>query len=288
MENKISIVYICDEYYVMPTCVSIQSIYENKKNSIYNIYILGIDISERSKQLIESIELKDINIKLFTLENKYKNVNTTHVYVSKSALHKFDIPNILPDLDKVLYLDSDTIVQSDLAYLFNTDINDLYAGVVKDFSATYVNNDNERLGLKNYFNSGVMLLNLKNLRQENIPEKLLHYKLHSNCTKYMDQDCFNAIFEENVIFLNPKYNYLIASENLYKNEAYENIFPEIVHFAYLHPWKHKSVKYCEIWKRYLKNSVCKNYKLECDRPLFYTEKKNNKRIIYIGKIKITF
>lgn len=47
-KNEISIVYICDEYYVMPTCVSIQSIYENKKNSVYNIYIFGVELSDKS------------------------------------------------------------------------------------------------------------------------------------------------------------------------------------------------------------------------------------------------
>ena len=50
MSNNISVVYICDEKYVMPTCVSIQSIYENKKDSVYDIYVIGIDLSQNSKK----------------------------------------------------------------------------------------------------------------------------------------------------------------------------------------------------------------------------------------------
>ena len=55
MKNNISIVYICDEKYVMPTCVSIQSIYENRKVSVYDIYIIGVDLSQKSKNRIKSI-----------------------------------------------------------------------------------------------------------------------------------------------------------------------------------------------------------------------------------------
>ncbi len=185
-KNEISIVYICDEYYVMPTCVSIQSIYENKKNSVYNIYIFGVELSDKSKKLIESLKLEDINIKLFTLDNKYDDINTTHVYVSKAALFKFDIPLILKDLDKVLYIDSDTVIMDDLAELYNTDLTDYYAGVVKDLTSVHIFKDNERVGTKSYFNSGMMLLNLENLRKDNIPQKLLQYKLNTSSVKYMD------------------------------------------------------------------------------------------------------
>lgn len=289
-KNEISIVYICDEYYVMPTCVSIQSIYENKKNSVYNIYIFGVELSDKSKKLIESLKLDDINIKLFTLDNKYDDINTTHVYVSKAALFKFDIPLILKDLDKVLYIDSDTVIMDDLAELYNTDLTDYYAGVVKDLTSVHIFKDNERVGTKSYFNSGMMLLNLENLRMDNIPQKLLQYKLNTSSVKYMDQDCFNVVLASKLKFLSSEYNFMTSNEGLYdKNICKRNSKkPIIVHLTPQKPWKTDKMPYVKIWNKYFKKSVCKNYKLEKVKPFIYKEKILNKRIIHIGKIKISY
>ncbi len=288
--DTISVVYICDEYYVMPTCVSIQSIYENKKNSIYNIYIFGVELSEKSKQLIKSIKLKNINIKLLDLDNKYEQLNTTHLCVSKSALFKFDIPIILKDLDKILYIDGDTVVNDDLSQLFNTDITDCYAGVVKDLTSIFVFKDNERVGTPSYFNSGMMLLNLEKLRNDNIPEKLLQYKLDSASQKYMDQDCFNVVLASNLKFLPAEYNFMTSNEILYKNNICErsDVNALIIHYTPQKPWKEDEMPYVKLWNKYFRKSVCKNYKLEKNKAFIYKEKINNKRIIHIGKIKISY
>lgn len=288
--NEISVVYICDEYYVMPTCVSVQSIYENKKNSIYNIYIIGVELSEKSKKLIKSIKLKNVNIKLFTFDNKYEQLNTTHVSVSKSALFKFDIPWILKDLDKVLYIDSDTVVADDLNELFKTDITDYYAGVVKDLTSIYVFKDNERVGTSSYFNSGMMLLNLKNLRKDNISQKLLEYKLNSSSVKYMDQDCFNVVLAPSIKFLPSEYNYMTSNEALYENNICKCDIGNavIIHYTPQKPWKQEDMPYVKLWDKYFRKSVCKNFKLEKTKAFIYKQKIDNKRIIHIGKIKISY
>ena len=287
MSNNISIVYICDEKYVMPTCVSIQSIYENRKVSVYDIYIIGVDLSQKSKDKIKDINLPNINIHLLNFENKYKDLNTNHVYVSKAALFKFDIPNILPDLDKVLYLDGDTIVLDDLVELFNTDIKDYYAGVVRDFPAYYVRKDYEEVGLYDYFNSGVMLLNLNNLRNNKIPEKLLEYKLQSNSTRYMDQDCFNVIFSGHIKFLDPKYNFMTSAIYLYDKFCLKHSDPVLVHTTTGEkPWKFAGVPYSDVWVNYFKKSVCCDYHL--NRKFIYKERVGSKRIVHLGKIKISY
>ena len=247
---RISIVYICDEKYVMPTCVSIRSIYENKQDSTYDIYIIGVDLSQKSKETINKINLLGLNIHLLTYKNKYKNLNTNHIYVSKAALFKFDIPNILVDLDKVLYIDSDTIILDDLGELFNTDIDHYYAGVVSNSKPNY-KGDCAELCLNDYFNSGVMLLNLKTLRENNIPDKLYQDKL-SRATRFMDQDCFNKVFAGHIKFLDPKCNYLTVYSDAYP----KNLRPYIVHFASEKPWKKFDVKYGRSWdKYYLKSKI---------------------------------
>ena len=112
---------------------------------------------------------------------KYNNLEKKDFPVSTAALFKFDLPNLLPDsIEKVLYLDGDIIVQGDLSELYSTDISDVYAGVVKDYRGLTLKGDfNERLKINHtaYFNSGVLLLNLSLLRNDNLPEKLLNIYL---------------------------------------------------------------------------------------------------------------
>ncbi|MCK7489743.1 MAG: hypothetical protein MZU79_05535 [Anaerotruncus sp.] len=90
-------------------------------------------------------------------------------YVTSAAYLKFDLPDLIPNQDKVLYLDGDIIIQKDLSDLFEINIKDYYAGAVKDIGL--IDND---LNIKNYFNSGVMLLNLKLMRENNASTALLN------------------------------------------------------------------------------------------------------------------
>ena len=60
----------------------------------------------------------------------YRNITTLHL----RAYLKFDLPDLIPHQDKVLYLDSDVIIQKDLTDLFEINIKDYYAGAVKDIA----------------------------------------------------------------------------------------------------------------------------------------------------------
>ena len=208
--NEVVIAYITDDNYVMPTIVSITSAIMNKnENSIYKIYIIGVSVNNENKKILNEFIAKNINDKIY-IEilhfNQHYNFDDTHPYVTSAAIFKFDIANILSDYDKVLYIDCDTIILKDLTELFNIDINEYYAAAVKDY---HVMKYAEKLGLKNYFNSGVMLLNSKLLRENNIKELLLDYKINKDRCHFMDQDCFNFIFNNKVKFIHPKYNYII-------------------------------------------------------------------------------
>ena len=55
-----------------------------------------------------------------------------HIHASSAAMQKFNLPLILKNLDKVLYLDSDIIIQNDLVAFFNLDITEYYCAAVPD------------------------------------------------------------------------------------------------------------------------------------------------------------
>lgn len=199
---RVSVAFICDSHYVIPTAVAITSLMNNKNpETYYDIYIIAAELSEtETNKFFEFRENKvDIHVIKVSLE-KLEGICKSF-YVTPAACLKFDLPNLIPHRDKVLYLDSDILIQKDLSGLFEINIDDDYAGVVKDI--VLIDND---LDLQNYFNSGAMLLNLKLLRENDMPSALLNTRKSTTRFTYMDQDCFNLLFEKKVKLLPMKYN----------------------------------------------------------------------------------
>lgn len=212
--EEVAVVFISDSNYAAVTAVAITSIYENRKKSFtYHIYLISIGIP---CELIDaSLRLTDTNFKISIIpySSPYKEFEKRDFHVSTAAIVKFELPNILYNIDKVLYLDGDIIVKKDLHEFFEINIDDLFAGVVKDAKAVY----GTKIGILNklgsrheyYFNSGVMLLNLAEMRRKKISEKLFDYR-RNGLNFFMDQDALNIVFEEKVKYLPLTYNYMIT------------------------------------------------------------------------------
>ena len=281
--KKVHIVCITDENYCMPTSVSLTSMKCNKvESSIYTIHLLADNISDDSKQkllslsddnfFIDLIEVQeDERFKLFTKKDK-------DLHVSPAAIIKFQIPQILHNVGKVLYLDGDTLVQDDLRELYNTNINGKYAAVVKDIISERNPKHLQFLNYKNkyYFNSGMMLLNLTKIRKDNLIEKLIEYRLHGK-NHFMDQDALNVVFKENVVYVSPKYNFLNKFYDWWDGEKlsmfYLESLPDNPKKAYkeaviLHlgshekPWIYNMGYLTKLYKKYYKKSPYKTLKLE--------------------------
>ena len=152
----------------------------------------------------------------------------------------------LPELDKVLYMDSDVMVLHDLNQLYQTDISGQYLAAVKDPSWFFENMHVVELNLEQrgfYFNSGVMLMNLQKIREDNLVAKLEDYT-NNNFRTYMDQDALNVVVGDKVALLpfeNNAMNFFFKHVDLAKMgefygrewKTYEEVFAPatIVHFA---------------------------------------------------------
>ena len=265
MTTKVNVCFITDENYAVPTLVAVQSLIENRaKNTRYRIYIVAVNLTEEQIKKFQKLTNKKCRIYVKETNNIYDNINTSHLYVSKAAMLKFNLPNMFPKLNKLAYIDGDVLILGDLFKLFNTDLNNKYAAVVADI-VDVMNGHDTRLGLSNYFNSGVMLLNLKKMRQDDITNKLIKYKKQDKDKFFMDQDAFNAVFNEHVKYLPLKYNMLsvykkiVESDklsefyNLTKQELYQTLNnPIILHMAGNHnkPWESGDAMHRELWKKY--------------------------------------
>ncbi|MBQ6515632.1 glycosyltransferase family 8 protein, partial [bacterium] len=254
MREIINICYITDSNYFVPTLTSIMSVAENCKNSEVNIYVVCSDIKQRYLSILENIKFENCRIFIKKLDNPYLDLGTKHRHVSKTALLKFLLPEIFSDLDKILYLDGDILVYKDLAELYQTDLHEYYAAAVSDMRAVLRNKSNVSLRLGNYFNSGVMLLNLKKMREDNLTQKLSELKQNEEFQRFMDQDVLNKGFEENVIFIVPKYNFQYECFSDYKYgqiAQYYGITDEQVKDMYKKPSVLHLTNYRKPWNSFL-------------------------------------
>lgn len=209
----IDIVMITDGNYVMPTCVAIASMYHNKRpTTTYHVHVFTHNVDAMGIDKIESMTRPGMNVSViadYQMPIDESKVNIER-HVSTAALLKFYIPEILKDAHKALYIDSDILVQSDLSELWDTDISDAYAGVVKDTMSILGKHGHlKRLNYPHefYFNSGVLLLNLDKMRKDDMTQKLIDYRMNG-INHFMDQDALNVVLGSNVVFMPLKYNCL--------------------------------------------------------------------------------
>lgn len=272
-EQKIDIIFLLDDHYFLCTYAALKSIKSNKDiTTLCNIFILSQSLSKKYIDKLLALNDYNFSIEIINVEQyctKYKEISNI-AHISNTALIKFDIPNILNDLDKVLYLDGDILVTKDLSNLFNTDINEFFLGAIREIRAEK-QQYNKLVGTKYYFNSGVMLLNLKKMREDNITDKLINCKLNQPPTwQCMDQDVFNYVVNNNFKELSPEYNNTITIflesdinnkeiNNFYKTN-YHNLkefckASTILHFAgKLKPWIFDLGYLSKLYKRYSNTS----------------------------------
>lgn len=264
----------------MPTIVSAQSVLTNCSLDCQIIIIVDGNADKDIQNFADFyrdrvIVLNDENV--ISITNNI--VNSTSSYVSKMAFVKFYLAEILSNEDIVLYLDSDTVVSSDISEVFEIDISNIYAAVVEDMGVYTQFGRNsaffcERINSSNpkYFNSGVMLLNLVKMRNDDISEKLVNYK-KTGINFFVDQDAFNYLFGDNCLWLDYKYNFRTSA-------FYERDFNELNNYffdgKYLSEEKcieeqvilHLSGKY-KPWKYYINGitDIFMNYynQLPCDK-----------------------
>lgn len=196
--DKKEIKHLCmisDDNYVMPTCVTIQSLIDSDSINKYVIHIIASALTEQTIRQFKMMENANVTIDIINVNAKerfqdYHKFDDNAICVASIAsLFKFLIPEILNDLDKVLYIDGDLIIKSDINKLYETDIANYYAAVVIDSGSVYWKHEFTKK-VQHYFNSGVMLLNLKKLREEKLPEKLCKVKQELNDSSLMDQNVF--------------------------------------------------------------------------------------------------
>lgn len=269
--EKYNIVFATDENYVEHLGVALYSLLENNKSLYFNIYIISGGIDNEKYKKLELIASK-FNCKLndIVIDDEIFKELVTNYHFTSAMYYRLLIPEFIQD-DKVLYLDADIVVNNTIVDLYHIDIDHFYVASVENPG---FNRHEELLMKKNsdYFNSGVMLINIKKWRKEKLQTKVIDFiDKNSSILKFPDQDGLNAIINGNWKKLPLKYNQQAVIFEERFNDKYHcfsqfelneaRVNPTIIHYTgSSKPWHFRNNHpHKKLYWKYLKMTPFKRY-----------------------------
>ena len=274
VKTEIPVVLAADNNYAMPMMVTMASMIQTAAEStIYHFYLLvpgGFSENnvEKIKRLCDSSG--KCTVKIIDMHSAYKNayIREGH-HITIAAYYRLQIPSLLPEIDKCIYLDVDVVVRDDLAEFWDTELQDYYLFGVR--AAGYydtvkkIENRKKTMGISDfdtYLNSGVLLMNLKKIREDKLERRFA--ELAEEDWESQDQDILNIACHGGIKLAEFKYNamtkYPLDDDNAYekivclKREYKKNDWdfgrksPVIIHYAdKAKPWIMPGAVYADAW-----------------------------------------
>lgn len=245
--------------------VMLQSLFKNNEGLSFNIFVFYKTLSEDSKAELSQL-VRTYNSELFWVpvsQEKTGSYHTSH-HVTDATYYRIYAPQYLPQtVDSILFLDADIVIRKSIMPLLSIDMGEVPLMAVKE-AVTY---EIGRLGIPggyDYFNCGVLLINVAEWRKRNYSE-LLANNIAIAGDKYLmfDQDALNEVFYDKVTYIGPEWNHQTAFYHIDRTSLERRYGgdggvilndPAIIHFTtwnkpwhYLcaHPFKGLFIKYLE-------------------------------------------
>ena len=269
-ESVVPVVLACNENYAPYASVTIRSVLENAgPGRFYRVYILHAGLTDDTIRLLESVKAPQLTVRCLNVEPLVESKGAElHIcaHFSKEAYFRLLIPEVLSVYSQVIYLDCDLVVNRDIADILPPDMGDKLFGAIRNQlnlpMSKYVT---EQLCLKaeNYFNSGVLVINVGRWNAEKTTEKCFAYikTARPEQLRTVDQDVLNVVCMDRVLYLDDAWNYcwyvVLRPDPIYRpiaEQMGENFY--LLHFAGgLKPWSRPELPLSRYFWKYAKNSV---------------------------------
>lgn len=258
-ENNIPIALAANDNFVPYTATLIQSIVDNSNElNNYDIIILTQDITAESKKRIGWIIENSNNFRVRFIDPT-RLIEGYDFFVrghfGLQTYYRLVLPELIPDYDKIVYLDSDMIVNDDVAKLFGIDTEGylvaacydpdtagLYNGYEKD-KKSFMDNVMKMENPYDYFQAGTLVINLKEFRNTYSMDYVLKFAV-SEKWQLLDQDILNCLCKGRVKYIDMSWNVMvdygririkeiisIAPQWLNKMYMEARRNPQIIHYA---------------------------------------------------------
>ena len=271
---RIACAYSLDNSYVYPTLVAMTSLAENAgKKTFYDIYVM-IDPSfkEENKKVLKSVETKHpehCEVIFIDMGSKFKGVDTNQK-IPTATYYRLELHNLLPNVNRIIWMDGDTAVFEDLTELITLDMKGAYIMGFLDSLPNAI----ERFGLKKatVLCAGVLLMDLDALRKNNMSEKFNKF-INENLghLNQHDQTVINVVCQGKTAPLPPKYGiwsfeaekYALNHNNRqwpwlkYNEKEFKQAYrhPAILHYVWPKPfWRRQAPIFNNEWWNYARIS----------------------------------
>lgn len=278
-KDGVTVVFSADQGYVPYLATTLASVISHSSPSrSYDLVILHTGIGEGDQLKIKSqAQGRDhISLRFFDMADSIAE-NSGHLFVnahlSVATYYRLFTPSIFVNYDKILYLDADLVLLDDVARIFETNLGDNILGAVRDYyaicdlMAAPKSEWAGQVGLNdcsNYFNAGVILLNLAQIRHDLIMDKWQAYLARVRQPRLHDQDVLNSCSEGRVTWLHPGWNnhawneYLMGvvgpahlTPSLEAQYQSSKVEPKIIHYVSKHkPWAWPHLPLAEYFWQY--------------------------------------
>ena len=279
-KNKINYIHIAltiDNKYIYPLLVFLTSLFDSRANSTF--YIIHIMTSKNLRpeyftkinSLIEKQGKNVSNLTYYNMGDDFRGA-ITGTHISTAAYYRIALPSLLPHVDKIIYTDTDVLNFCDLSEMYSLEFKDkmYFMGTLDQIGLL---NELKLLGIitKKYMNSGILLMNLKGMREDDIEKKIRKF-IFSHYLDHHDQTAINGACYDNYEILSFKYatfNFKSFERMVEWNNKQDKLYryndlelrqafyePRLLHFAgWTKPWdkKYNNIN-GEYWWYYVKKS----------------------------------
>lgn len=244
------IVISFDDNYAISGGALINSIVRHSdKNTHYDIVVLENKVSNLNKQRLIKLVSAHTNFSLrFFDVNAFTELNGVHTraHFSASTYARLFIPQLFREYEKVIFIDSDTVVKADLATLLNVDLGTNLVAAVKDIvmegfvkfgamsesadgvmpAGEYLQKTLKMTNPDEYFQAGIIVFNVAQMVQEDTFSALIK-TLKEKKYWFLDQDIMNKVFYGRVEFLPLEWNVYHGNGNT------DDFFPNLQFATYM-------------------------------------------------------
>ena len=264
MENNLEVIpifFAVDDVYIPFLAVALESLIDNSsKDYYYSVKVLHTNVSEENRNKIYKYKRENVDVEFVDLNyyiERVKDKLYTRDYYTKSTYFRLFVPDLYPQYSKALYLDSDITIVGDIAELYNTEMgNNLVAGIPDgavqtiDTFKEYVEKFVGVRDYNEYFNAGILLMNLAELRKFKFQEKFLYLLEKVKYTVAQDQDYLNRLCKGRVKIVDKVWNAMPMPELGIPAEDVK-----LVHYNLnAKPWHYDNILYQEFFWKYAKKT----------------------------------
>ena len=301
MKNPINICLSFDEKYAQHAAVTMVSLMKNCSQNIH-FYIIDSEpsgITESRSKIVKLVEMYGAKISFRTIDlSVFKGFpvwkpmqDSPNKYV---PYYRLCLADLLPEIERIIYLDTDIVVQGDIAKLYDLEFaKDQFIAGVNDMDSEELK---EKISTSAYINSGVILFDLATIRRIklNVVEESIKIlqNFRERISLNIDQDLINIIFNDHIRLLDISWNAQSVGTPRGFKLGYDDksIEKNIIHFIASHkPWMFNCKSgYQHLYFRYLSYTP---WKLKCIKYLFIKIKKfifEKKNVSATQKIIVVF